>query len=254
MSSNLGIALEKAGITRIVLVRHANAAPWGQDLPKKGAEGYPIHSWQRDDQMRPLTDKGKQQAAVAREWFLRDISLAANKMIITSGAQRASQTAQVFIEQQVKKKGMLSGLFCTGGAEVRECTMNIAGSLHPAGIAPKCEELFDTHGYAPLAKFYAMDGGEAAFAEYAEIVAAELCKVASNVSTMPGDTLSLFGHAVFLNAVAMMLCRNVWGADEATITSLTTLELLEAEAIVVENVGGKCSIQHKTVRPHPLWQ
>ncbi len=27
------------------------------------------------------------------------------------------------------------------------------------------------------AKFYAMDGGEAAFAEYAEIVAAELCKV-----------------------------------------------------------------------------
>ena len=150
MSSNLGIALEKAGITRIVLVRHANAAPWGQDLPKKGAEGYPIHSWQRDDQMRPLTDKGKQQAAVAREWFLRDISLAANKMIITSGAQRASQTAQVFIEQQVKKKGMLSGLFCTGAADVRECTMNIAGSLHPAGIAPKCEELFDTHGYAPL--------------------------------------------------------------------------------------------------------
>ena len=142
MSSSLGTVLEKAGITRIVLVRHASAAPmgwcqtaaFGQDASKKGAEGYPIHTWHCDDQMRPLTDKGKQQAALAREWFQRDISLAANKMIITSGAQRASQTATVFIEQQATKKGMMSGFFRTGAAQVRECSMKVVGSLHPAGI------------------------------------------------------------------------------------------------------------------------
>jgi len=36
--------------------------------------------------------------------------------------------------------------------------MELVGSLHPAGIAPKCEQLFDQHGYAPLSKFYAMEG------------------------------------------------------------------------------------------------
>jgi len=42
----------------------------------QGADGYPIHDWQRDDQMRPLTDRGKEQAAVAREaWFGKEIGV-----------------------------------------------------------------------------------------------------------------------------------------------------------------------------------
>lgn len=43
--------------------------------------------------------------------------------------------------------------------------MDLLDGLHPAGISLKCEELFDKNGYAPLIKFFAMDGGEAAFAE-----------------------------------------------------------------------------------------
>jgi hypothetical protein len=36
--------------------------------------------------------------------------------------------------------------------------MELMMSLHPAGIAPKCEELFDKTGYAPLNKFFDMEG------------------------------------------------------------------------------------------------
>lgn len=254
MSGKLAESLRSAGITRIVLIRHANAQPPATTQPKKGSDGYPIHDWQRDDQMRPLTEKGKQQGAVAREWFRRDITVTANKVLVTSGAQRASQTLQLLGEQAAKKKGMLSSLFCTNtDAMAMEVSMELLPSLHPAGIAPKCEELFDKNGYAPLGKFYAMEGGQEAFAEYADIVAGEMIGLANKMSSVPGSTISCFGHAVFLNAVAMMVCTSVWNADQATIKKLTDLDLGEAEGIVLELNGASCTLTHKTVRPHALW-
>lgn len=108
-------------------------------------------------------------------------------------------------------------------------------------------------GLVCAAKFYAMEGGEEAFAEYGDVVANELQFLAKKVGSAPGTTLSLFGHAVFLNAVAMMLCKKVWNADQATIAQLTELDLGEAEGIVVQKTEASCSITHKTVRPHALW-
>ena len=149
--ADLAAALQEAGINRIVLIRHANAAPAKADQPKKGSDGYPIHDWQRDDQMRPLTEKGKQQGAVAREWFQKDITVESNKVLVTSGAQRASQTLQLLGEQKAKPKGFLSSLLCTSNDSMAmQVSMELLPSLHPAGIAPKCEELFDKNGYAPL--------------------------------------------------------------------------------------------------------
>jgi phosphohistidine phosphatase SixA len=46
-------------------------------------------------QMRPLTDKGKEQGAAARVWYDKEIGITNNKILVTSGAQRASQTLQV---------------------------------------------------------------------------------------------------------------------------------------------------------------
>jgi len=138
MSEKLEEALNSAGITRIVFVRHANAAPPSTTGPKKGSDGYPIHDWQRDDQMRPLTDKGKQQGAAAREWFHKDITVAANKVLVTSGAQRASQTLQVFGEQQAKKKGMLSSLFCTNTDAM---AMQVSMELLPSLVSSVCKHL-----------------------------------------------------------------------------------------------------------------
>eukprot|EP00961_Rhodomonas_salina_P232777 3144980-Rhodomonas_salina.2 len=54
MSDKLAAALEAAKITRIVLIRHANAAPPDGSKPKKGE--IPIHDWQRDDQVRSETE------------------------------------------------------------------------------------------------------------------------------------------------------------------------------------------------------
>ena len=39
-----------------------------------------IHDWHRDDQMRPLTDKGKQQAKAARSWYTKSIGNKSNKV------------------------------------------------------------------------------------------------------------------------------------------------------------------------------
>ena len=97
-----------------------------------------------------------------------------------------------------------------------------------------------------------MDGGKAAFEEYAEIVAGEMVGLAGKMAGVPGSTISLFGHAVFLNAAAMMLIK-AWNADEATIQKLTDLDLGEAEGIVIENTGASCTLTHKSVRPHKLW-
>jgi len=65
--------------------------------------------------------------------------------------------------------------------------------------------LFDKNGYAPLATFYDMEGGQEAFAEYADIVAGEMVGLARKMASVPGSTVSLFGHAVFLNAAVMMV-------------------------------------------------
>ncbi len=49
---NVGAEFDNAGITRIVFIRHANAAPPGG---KKKAEYNGIHDWQKDDQVRPAS-------------------------------------------------------------------------------------------------------------------------------------------------------------------------------------------------------
>ena len=99
MSEKLAAKLTASGISRVVFIRHANAAPPGSKA--KGEYGT-IHDWQRDDQvermrhnkeywseflvsafhlqLRPLTEKGKSQAVVAREWFSKEIGVSTNKV------------------------------------------------------------------------------------------------------------------------------------------------------------------------------
>ena len=48
-----------------------------------------------------------------------------------------------------------------------------------------------------------------------------------------GNTISCFGHAVFLNAVALLVAEDVWKADSKTCQTLAELDLGEAEGIVL---------------------
>ena len=49
MAEKLAVKLTSAGISRVVFIRHANAAPPGSKA--KGEYGT-IHDWQRDDQVQ----------------------------------------------------------------------------------------------------------------------------------------------------------------------------------------------------------
>lgn len=147
------------------------------------------------------------------------------------------------------------GLGCGSSESVAfAVTSELVGSLHPAGIAPACEELFDTHGYAPLAKFYGMAGGKEAYAEYGEIVCKELAAVVDKVKHNQGNTISVFGHAVFLNAVAMQLML-ACGASAVEVQKATEVDLGEAEGFAVDIGAGATSATctHFSLRPHPLW-
>jgi len=96
--------------------------------------------------------------------------------------------------------------------------MSLLIGLHPAGIAPRCEELFDKHGYAPLATFHAMEGGEAAFGEYGETMAAGLGEMVEQLKGVPGNSLSLWGHAVFLKLLRPCIGRWVAVRPRASLT------------------------------------
>lgn len=208
--------------------------------------------------MRPLTEKGKKQAKAAREaWFANDVKRASNKCLVTSGARRAAETLQMFGEQVTAKKGFFAklGLGCGSSESVAfAATSELCGSLHPADIAPACEALFDKHGYAPLAKFYAMEGGKEAYAEYGEIVCKELVQVVDRVKHNQGDTITVFGHAVFLNAIAMQLLLACGGSAEE-VQKCTDVDLGEAEGLLVSlgSGGAGAGVTHYSLRPHALW-
>eukprot|EP00192_Tetraselmis_astigmatica_P018376 CAMPEP_0117669336 /NCGR_PEP_ID=MMETSP0804-20121206/12074_1 /TAXON_ID=1074897 /ORGANISM="Tetraselmis astigmatica, Strain CCMP880" /LENGTH=245 /DNA_ID=CAMNT_0005477379 /DNA_START=42 /DNA_END=779 /DNA_ORIENTATION=- len=242
MPAELESKLAEIGVTRLVFVRHANATPPGT---KAKTEYAAIHDWQRDDQVRPLTQKGKEQAKNARSWFSSTVTNRANKVLLTSGARRASETLQILTEEVTSGGGLARILGCSGGnAVATHASMDLLGSLHPAGIAPKCEEMFDTLGYGPLSKFYDKPGGKAAFQDYATIVSKEIYGILDKCGNTPGNTISCFGHAVFLNAVAMLIAEDVWRADETVLNELIGLDLGEAEAILLDNSGGKVTLQH----------
>jgi len=70
----------------------------------------------------------------------------------------------------------------------RECALCCWVTAHPTTTwdarRPLLREaLFDTHGYAPLAKFYGMEGGKEAYAEYGEIVCKELAALVEKASS-----------------------------------------------------------------------
>ncbi|KAK3236346.1 hypothetical protein CYMTET_53508 [Cymbomonas tetramitiformis] len=223
--------MSQAGITRIAFIRHANAAPLlpdGSKMKPKGEYGTP-HDWKTDDQMRCLTEKGKAQAETARRWFIEGIGLHSNKVLVSSGARRAAETLQIMAEKRSQDDASVS--------------IDLIWSLHPAGIAPKCEELFDMLNYGPLTRYYAEEGGEAALAEYGNIVLKEFQGLIASVADKPGDTISMFGHAVFLNAAAMQFLK-MWGFSSTQAKDLTEINLGEAEGIILEKNNGVCSLKH----------
>ena len=126
---------EGAAIKKLVLVRHANAAP--RDAAATAAEfgldpaTLPQHAnaWTASDLSRPLTEKGQQQAAAAAaDWAAAYSPLA----VVTSEAVRARATLEVLAPEAVS-----------------QASVKVLPALHPsASNAPLCEKMFDTLGCA----------------------------------------------------------------------------------------------------------
>lgn len=68
--------------------------------------------------------------------------------------------------------------------------------------------------------------------------------MASKVAKNPGNTISCFGHAVFLNAAAMLVAEKVWGASPDVIKQLQELSLDEAQGILLERKDGGMVFKH----------
>ena len=126
--------------------------------------------------------------------------------------------------------------------------LRMVESVHPAGMSETCESLFETRGYGPLSSFFQVEGGEAAFLDYGEQVCREVTTTLrgpgfSEGAGDSGDCLALFGHAVFLNAIAFIIACAA-GATKSDQDMLLELDLGETQGILI-NLGDG-SMQHMT--------
>ena len=121
--------------------------------------------------------------------------------------------------------------------------------------APDCEKMFDTMGYGPLRKFFddtelGVDG-RAAFTKFGDDLKPQLtsCLQAASraAAASGGDTMVVAGHAVFLNATALVVAVAA-GMPAAVQEQLLDIDLGEAEGIELELTHERgawtCGLKH----------
>ena len=181
------------------------------------------NSWTVGDLTRQLTSKGEEQAANAKEW----LSAYKLRAVISSEATRAWAT-----------KDIMAPGFPNGGP----ATLTLH-TLHPARSGtPDCEKMFDSLGYGTLNRYFAdtsVEGcegrGKEVFRHYMNKVTGELHELLSEGKEgmgAEGDTVAVFGHAVFLNAVAVAV-GEAMGIDNA-MEVVGSLDLGEAQGIMCD--------------------
>lgn len=246
----LGEVLSKAGIDKVVMIRHANAKP--RDHAAAEAEvaevdGLKSHrgvlkpdtpfanSWTVGDLTRGLTPKGEEQAEKAREW----LGTHQLRVVICSEATRAWKTKDIMVPDFPK-----GGPGCGPGC----LTLH---TLHPARSGtPDCEKMFDKLGYGTLDRYFAdtsVEGcegrGKQVFRHYMNKVTGELhALIKSGMADFGanGDTVAVFGHAVFLNAVAVAVAEAL-GIPMAE-DQVAALELGEAQGILCDGQAQSVSL------------
>ena len=234
VAKKLGKAFDDGGIKKVILIRHANAKPRDPDAAAVEAgtvlkaDTPHANAWTVGDLTRGITEKGEQQAKASKAAYLDGLSL---KAVICSEAERAIAT----------KNLMTDGHFPPGGAGV--LTLH---TLHPSRSGtPDCEKMFDKLGYGPLSRYYEdstvenLEGkGKPTFRHYVTKVTGELNElIKTGQASFPpsGDTVAVFGHAVFLNAVAVAVAEAM-GVEQAD-DKVSVIELGEAEGILCDGAA-----------------
>ena len=211
-SDVLSKALTELGVTNLVFIRHANAAP----IVAGGPRADQPHDWKMRDQMRGLTQKGREQCAASKA-YLAPFAVKAN---LTSPARRASDTAC-----NMATTTALGDIF-----------LRMIEGLHPAGMSAVCEDLFDSLGYGPLRNFFETEGGKEAFCDYAQRVCAEMAAKIGGPSferdAPEGNTICVYGHAVFLNAIVFTVGTSLGVAGTEGL--LLDIDLGETQGIHID--------------------
>ena len=240
---NLQSLVAQVAHVRFLFIRHGNAqqqqqpateppqqqpfCPW----PRKRKP----HGWDEDDIHRQLTPDGMKQCREAREWY----SHIQPTDYLVSPSVRCAATAEHLVAL---------------GAPTAEsgCTLPL---LHPSGFLVDanpterramecCLEAFECIGTeGSLADYFTDEHTEQCFMVYAErALRAVLCHAVQR--SLPEDaTLAVFGHAIFLNAVALLLARTVAAAGADELHTLEDLYLGEAEGITVR-ASGTLLVEH----------
>jgi len=222
-------------LTHIAFVRHANSLPMREGANKRADQP---HGWKLDDQMRCLTTKGEEQCEEASAAWFGGLPLRA---ILASPARRATETAM-----------RMAAAYETAEAKREALYLRMVESSHPAGMSETCESLFETRGYGPLRGFFEAENGEQAFMEYADKVCEEMSRVlagpafAETATDADGTCVALFGHAVFLNAIAYKVAQASGSSDEMK-SFLLDMDLGETQGIWINLETGDC--EHKKVVP-----
>ena len=134
-TGTLGATLTRAGIKKVVMIRHANAAPRNPEAAAAEDGAHVLkpdtpfaNAWTVGDLTRELTEKGSAQAVAARAW----LETHEVRAVIASEALRATATLDI----------MTSGKFTKGGAGY--LTLH---TLHPSRSGtPDCEKMWATSG------------------------------------------------------------------------------------------------------------
>jgi len=229
-AASLVTAMRAAGATHVLLIHHGNAAPM-----TSATGDAPTDDIKAADSARPLTNQGTAQCMVAREeWFGR---LPVRQVILSSPAKRATETAM-----------HMAGRSIPGHEDNNETPLVLCEMLHPSihgeTGAASCEELFAQKGFAPLRSYLDAEMGEQAFGVYAEAACSELTAQfrAHGKGREKATYVSIFGQAVFINAIAHAVACAA-GARNETLDPVLEIDLGEAEGILVPLYGGP-PIQH----------
>ena len=235
-TSELGSVLSSAGITKVILIRHANAQPRDHEAAtvEVGAvikPGTPFaNSWTVGDLIRPLTAKGEEQAKAAATAYLDSMDLRA---IVCSEATRAIRTGEI----------MTHGRFAKGAPGY--LTLH---TLHPSRSGtPDCEKMFEQLGYGTLNTFFADTSVPGCEGRGREIFRGYVAKVTGELHGLfaaglgAGDTVAVFGHAVFLNAVAIAVgeAMSIDKAEEL----VAAMELGEAQGIMCDSAASTIELK-----------
>ena len=161
------------------------------------------------------------------------------RAILSSPARRAAETAMRMMAAYETEESKREALY-----------LRMVESSHPAGMSETCESMFETMGYSPLQKFFDADGGEQAFMDYGDRVCEEMGRVmngpafAETATENDGTCIALFGHAVFLNAIAYKVAQAAGSSDEMK-KFLLDMDLGETQGIWINLETGEC--EHKKV-------